>query len=112
MVFDVKTHFFELDEEADNWYSVGGGTGWGTTAGIIRSGADQWTDINGNIRNVDDELGQEIDVTVKYKLLKNFGVVGGYGHYFAGDFIEDTSGGVGPADGGMDWIYLMTTMKF
>jgi len=58
---------------------------------------------------VDDELGQEIDVTLKYKMFENFGVVAGYSHFFAGDFIEDTGAG---NDRGVDWFYLQTTVKF
>jgi hypothetical protein len=111
LVIDAKIHFFELDEEQDSWYSVGGGVGGGAAGGggVIRRGADTFVDEFGNTRNVDDELGQEIDITVKYKLFKNFGVVAGYSHYFAGDFVEDTGAGV---DRGVDWFYLQTTMKF
>ncbi len=58
---------------------------------------------------MDDELGQELNVTLKYKMFQNFGVVAGYGHFWAGDFIEDTSGG---QDRGVDWFYLQTTVKF
>jgi hypothetical protein len=54
-------------------------------------------------------LGQEIDFTVKYKMFDNFSVVGGYSHFWADDFIEDTGNGV---DRGVDWAYLMTTVKF
>ncbi len=102
LVVDVKAHFFELDEEADNWWHIGG-------SGVNRAGADQFVDNNGTTQDVDDELGQEIDVTVKYKMFKNFGVVAGYGHFFAGDFIEDTSGG---QDRGVDWFWLQTTVSF
>jgi hypothetical protein len=110
LVIDTKLHFFSLDEEADRWYGVAGGTGFGGGASTIRLGADQFVDVNtGLTRSVDDDLGQEIDITVKYKLFKNFGVVGGYSHYFADDFIEDTGAGI---DKGADWAYLMTTMKF
>ena len=100
---DVKAHFFELDQESDNWYHVGG-------ALVNRAGADQFVDSStGVTKDVDDELGQEIDITLKYKMFENFGVVAGYSHFFAGDFIEDTSAGV---DRGVDWFYLQTTVKF
>ena len=102
LVLDAKIYFFELDEEADNWYSVGGGT--------VRRGADVFVDPKtGVTRSVDDELGQEIDITLKYKMFKNFGIVAGYSHFWAGDFIEDTGAGV---DSGVDWFYLQTTVKF
>ncbi len=102
LVVDVKAHFFELDKVGDDWYHVGG-------AAANRSGAHQYTDGNGTVHNTDDELGQEIDVTLKYKMFENFGVVAGYSHFFAGDFIEDTSAGV---DRGVDWFYLQTTVSF
>lgn len=113
LLVDLKGHIFSLDEEADAWYSVGGGTGYGGGRGVIRAGADQFINSAGVLENVDDDLGQEIDLTVKYKLFKNFSVVAGYSHYFADDFIEDTGGGGGNGiDRGADWVYLMTSMKF
>ncbi len=109
LVVDAKLHLFDMDEEADHLYNVGGGTGYGGPGGVNRTGSDTYTDINGQTRDVDDELGQEIDITVKYKFLQNFGVTAGYSHFFAGDWIEDTGGGV---DRGVDWAYLMTSVKF
>jgi hypothetical protein len=102
LVVDVKAHFFELDKEHDDWYHVGG-------TAVNGTGADRYLDANGNSQDTDDELGQEIDVTLKYKMFENFGVVAGYSHFFAGDFIEDTAGG---NDRGVDWFYLQTTVKF
>jgi len=103
LVVDVKAHFFELDQESDNWWHVGG-------AAVNRAGADQFVDSStGATEDVDDELGQEIDVTLKYKMFENFGVVAGYSHFFSGDFIEDT---MGANDRGVDWFYLQTTVKF
>ena len=97
--------FFEADEEVDDWYGVGGTT--------TRNGGDQTTIQTGagttQLITIDDEYGQELDLTVKYKLFKNFGVVAGYSHYFSGDFMEDTNNGL---DRDADWMYLMTSMKF
>ena len=103
LVVDVKAHFFELDQESDNWWHVGG-------SAVNRAGADRFVDSStGVTEDVDDELGQEIDVTLKYKMFENFGVVAGYSHFFSGDFIEDTGAG---NDRGVDWFYLQTTVKF
>jgi hypothetical protein len=102
LVVDVKTHFFELDQESDNWYHVGG-------TAVNGQGADRFIDSSGTNQDVDDELGQEVDVTLKYKMFENFGVVAGYSHFFSGDFIEDT---MGANDRGVDWFYLQTTVKF
>ncbi len=104
LVLDIKAHFFSLDKEADNWWHIGG-------SAVNRAGADVFVTNRdtGTVESVDDDLGQEIDVTLKYKMFDNFGVVAGYGHFFADDFIEDTSGG---NDRGVDWFYLQTTVKF
>jgi len=104
LVVDIKAHFFELDEEADNWWHIGG-------TSVNAAGADQFDDgtvAGTSLQSTDDELGQEIDVTLKYKLFQNFGVVAGYGHFFTGDFIEDVT----TTDRGVDWFYLQTTVKF
>jgi hypothetical protein len=94
--------FFEADEEKDSWYGVVGGSfGAGNTARATNplTGA--------NI--TDDEYGQELDLVFKYKLFKNFGLAGGYSHYFVDDYIEDFRGG---DDSGADWIWLQSSLKF
>ena len=106
LVIDVKAHFFKLDEVNDNWWHIGGGLV--NRAGGLASGGT-FTPAGGTAQRLDDDLGQEIDVTLKYKMFKNFGVVAGYSHFFADDYIEDTGGGV---DRGIDWFYLQTTVKF
>ncbi len=92
LLFKADLWFFEADEELDDWYKV-----TGATRGV---GGD----------STDDDYGEELDITVKYKLLKNFGVVAGYSHYWVGDFIEDSVGKANDSD--TDWFYLQTTMKF
>ncbi len=96
--------FFEADEEADAMYSVAGT--------VARFGGDKANSQEGGVSriiNVDDEYGQELDLVAKYKLFKNVGVVGGYSHYFTGDFLEDTGHGHAP---GMDWFWLQAAVKF
>jgi hypothetical protein len=109
LVVDAKLHFMSLDESADALYSVAGGTGYGGGRGVNRWGSDSFVNNGGMLENVDNTLGQEIDLTVKYKLFKNFGVVAGYSHFFADDWIEDTGAGL---DRGVDWAYLQTSVKF
>ena len=105
LVIDVKAHFFKLDEVNDNWWHIGGAAA-NRGAG---AGNGTFTNAAGALERLDDDLGQEIDVTLKYKMFKNFGVVAGYSHFFADDYIEDTGGGI---DRGIDWFYLQTTVKF
>ena len=109
LVFDAKLHFFELDEEADAWYGVAGGTGFGGGMNTIRGGADFYTGKNGMLYSVDDDLGEELDITMNYNMFKNFGVVAGYSHFWAGDFVEDTAG---DSDEDSNWAYLQTILKF
>ena len=99
LLVKVDFHKFNAYTRSDDWYTVGGG-GRGK-AGVSQS----------------DHYGDEIDLTVKYKLLNNFTVVAGYSKYMVGKFVEDSRGI--PADSGLngdsgdtDWFYLMTTMKF
>jgi hypothetical protein len=107
LLFKADLWFFDNDEENDAWYTVGG---------AARTGADNAAEAKATNTNRDDTYGQELDITVKYKLFKNFGVVAGYSHYFVDDFIEDSvNGGVGATgnnDSDTDWFYLQTTMKF
>ncbi len=109
LVVDLRAHFISLDEESDNMYGVAGGTGYGGGMSVRRTGSDTAI-VNGSTIRVDDTVGQEIDLTVKYKMFDNFMVVGGYSHFFADDFLKDTGNGLD--DRGIDWAYLMTTVKF
>ncbi len=108
LVLDAKLHFMSMDEVADNLYGVAGGTGYGGGMQIFRQGSDT-SIINGATRRVDNTLGQELDFTFSYNMFKNFNVVGGYSHFWADDWLEDTGSGV---DRGVDWAYLQTTVKF
>jgi hypothetical protein len=100
LLVKVDFHNFKAYDRLDDFYNVGG-VGRGV-AGTSQS----------------DNYGNEIDVTLKYKLLKNFNVVAGYSKYMVGKFIEDSrgtpvAGGSINGDGGdTDWFYIMTTMKF
>jgi hypothetical protein len=101
LLVKADLHFFAADQTQDNWYNVGGG--------LTRLGGTAVTGGGGVAKDIDDDYGQEIDITLKYKLFKNFGIVSGYSHYFVDDFIEDTNRGL---DRDTDWFYLQTTMKF
>jgi hypothetical protein len=106
LLIKADLHFFSAAEDGDAWYTVGG------TAPGARAAAPKF---GGPAGSFDDEYGEELDITVKYKLLKNFGVVAGYSHYFIDDAIENivdrNTGSVGN-DGDTDWFYLQTTLKF
>ncbi len=101
LLVKVDYHNFSADQRVDAWYNVAGGARVGSAGGAFTT---------------DDDYGDEIDLTLKYKLMKNFGVVVGYSHYFTDDFVEDyanrPAGSTNNNDQDSDWFYIMTTMKF
>ncbi|MFQ5965768.1 MAG: alginate export family protein [Candidatus Scalinduaceae bacterium] len=103
LLMKVDFHIFEADEDRDAWFTVGGGA-----PGVRLAAPDPGGGFDG-------DYGEEIDITVKYKLFKNFTVVGGYSHYFIDDAIENIvarNTGSTTNDDDTDWFYLMTIMKF
>ncbi|MDP8245084.1 MAG: alginate export family protein [Candidatus Hinthialibacter antarcticus] len=85
-----EVHFFILDEsEDDAWYNAGGG--------VIRAGAP----------GADSYIGTEFDLSLSYQVCDNFAVGGGYSHFFAGAFIDDTGD-----DDDADWGYIQATVTF
>jgi hypothetical protein len=82
-------HFLWLDETDDAWYNAGGG--------VIRPATP----------GADDFVGEELDLTVKYKLNQHVAFAAGYSHFFAGDFVDDSG-----ADDDADWAFLQTVLSF
>lgn len=96
MLAKVDFHLFELDEEKDAWYNAGGVPNPGFESSVVSAS------------DADDEIGQEIDLTLKYKLFERFDISLGYSHFFAGNLIKDVLGENDDAD----WFYLMNQVKF
>ncbi|MGR3178206.1 MAG: alginate export family protein, partial [Candidatus Anammoxibacter sp.] len=96
MLAKIDFHLFAQENEDDAWYGVGGAPNGGFSSAAI------------NAVNADDEIGQEIDITLKYKLFDRLNVTAGYSHFFAGNLIDDVTGD----DDGADWFYFMTSVKF
>ena len=96
MLAKVDFHLFDQEHEDDAWYGVGGSPNTGFESAAI------------NAVDADDEIGQEIDVTLKYKFFDRLNTTFGYSHFFAGDMIDDVKGD----DDGADWFYFMTSVKF
>jgi hypothetical protein len=49
-------------------------------------------------------IGQEIDLLLTWQFDRHLQIYGGYSHFFAGDFAEE-SGAVGGADQDIDFLY-------
>lgn len=97
----VEGHLFWLADTADNLYNVGG------------AGRGAGANPNGFGRNpgYDSFVGGEIDVIAGYALNKFASIEAGYGHFFAGKYIDQTwQNAGGSADA--DWIYLQTVIRF
>ena len=87
-------HYFLLAEEEDGWYLANA-----TLASATRP--------SGGYDTSDDELAQEVDLTVSYDLYKNVKILAGYSYFAAGDWIENNIG-----DTDTNWAYLQTTITF
>lgn len=93
LTVQVDYHYYLLDEEEDGWYLAAGGLAAARPAGGFTSN--------------DDNLAQEVDLTVSYQLYKNVGILAGYSWFGAEDWIEDTIGDIDTS-----WGYLQTTVTF
>lgn len=83
-------HAFWLDEERDALYNAGGGVGR--------------RDLTGHSGK---EVGQELDVTLLWKLNVHASILIGYSHFWDGPFIQHTG-----VSENADLIYIQYAMKF
>ena len=56
-------------------------------------------------------VGSEIDLDATYVIKPWLTVRGGYGHFFAGDYVRSSLSPVGGATGA-DWVYVQTIFSF
>lgn len=99
----LEGHLFWLADTADSLYNVGGaaraGGGVGTGTGFNRN------------PSYDSFVGGEVDVVAGYALTKFASLEAGYGHFFTGDYIDQSwANAGGSADA--DWFYLQTVIRF
>ncbi len=93
LTVQVDYHYYLLDEEEDGWYLANGTLATARPAGGFTSN--------------DDNLAQEVDLTVSYDLYKNVKILAGYSWFGAEDWIEDNIGEIDTS-----WGYLQTTVTF
>jgi len=93
MTVQVDYHYYLLDEEEDGWYLANASLATARPAGGFTSN--------------DDNLAQEVDLTVSYDLYKNVKILAGYSWFGAEDWIEDNVGDIDTS-----WGYLQTTVTF
>jgi len=91
-------HYFILDEEADGWYGAPGSP----ALAVDRASYDDF----------DDDLAQEVDLTLKYQLYDNVSILAGYSYYKPEDWIEDAEDAGFTNAPDTHWMYLQTTVTF
>lgn len=83
-------HFLFLDTPKDSFYSAG--------RAVTRTKA-------ASIQDASPHVGDEIDLTVDFKFNNNISFHGGYSHFFAGKYLQETG-----ANDDADFVYLQTTL--
>lgn len=102
--FSVEAHSFWVADTGDNLYNAGG---------VARGGAAATPGTGYGINvNYGSHIGYELDLVVGYTLTKFAGLEAGYGHFFTGDYVDQTwsSPAMGSTDA--DWFYLQTVVRF
>lgn len=90
-------HLFWLADTHDFFYPQGGGG---------RNGAGY-----GRNSSFSSYAGSEIDLDVSYTITDWAGVRGGFGHFFPGQYVEDSKQGNGGSTGA-NWFYVQATLSF
>lgn len=100
----IEAHSFWVADTGDNLYNAGG---------VARGGAVA-TPGNGYGINsgYDSHVGYELDVVAGYTLTKFASLEGGYGHFFTGDYVDQTWSAAGFGSTDADWFYLQTVIRF
>ena len=96
-------HLFWLYDTQDSFYAEAGARRGGTGA---TGGAGY-----GINPKFDSFLGSEINLDVTYSPTPYAIVRGGYGHFFTGNYVDNSLKGVGGSTGA-DWLYLQLTLNF
>ena len=94
MTVQADYHYFLLAEEGDGWYLANAALASGTRPA-------------GGYDTSDQELAQEVDLTVSYDLYKNVKILAGYSYFAARIGLRSNIG-----DTDTNWAYLQTTVTF
>ena len=57
-------------------------------------------------------IGSEIDLVVGYAVTKFAALEAGYGHFFVGDYIEQSLSAPTHGSADADWVYLQANINF
>jgi hypothetical protein len=101
----IEGHGFWLADTHDNFYNVGGAPRGGVAATPTGNGYG----INSSY---DSFVGTELDIIAGYAVTRYAQIEVGYGHFFAGDYIEQSLSN--PAFGSTDanYVYVQANINF
>lgn len=102
----LEGHAFWLAETADSLYNVGG---VGRTTPGSTVGGGNGFNLNPSYNN---HVGSEIDVVVGVIATKYASFEAGYGHFFVGDYIDQTWAASGFGSTDANWFYIQTVVRF
>jgi hypothetical protein len=94
LTITLDGHLFWLAEQGDALYNAGGV--------ISRNGSPTASSF----------VGAEIDLWAKYQFDRHIALMGGYSHFFAGNFIDDTATTANKADNDIDFLYMTIQFTF
>jgi len=86
----VDYHWFRLDDAEGGWFAPQG-------MAVIRPGAE----------GASEDLGEEIDLRVRWQATDALALEAGWAHFFPGQFVRDTG-----EDPGADFAYLQADVRF
>lgn len=95
---------FSLDEADGAWYGAGN---WNNTPAV---GLRAPSAVACGAACTEDELGQEIDITLNYKYNDAVGIMAGASQFFIGDAIEERVAGTDEED--QTWMFVQMTATF
>lgn len=98
LTFSVDWLAFILDDTNDFFYPESGGGRGGNGYGINPT--------------YDSFVGTELDIYANYAINKWSNCQLGYGHFFTGDYIDDTAENAGRGTADADWFYAQLTLTF
>ena len=101
----LEGHAFWLANTSDNFYNVGGGARGGVNATPAGNGYG----INPSYSQF---LGTEIDVIAGYAVTRFAQVEAGYGHFFVGDYVQQSLSNANYGSKDANWFYVQTSLKF
>jgi hypothetical protein len=104
LTISLDYHLFWLAETTDYFYAVNGAP---------RSNAAPGSGMGYNINpGYGSFAGSEIDLVATYALKTWASVQAGYGHFFTGDYVEESLSAPGYGSSDADWFYLQLAVNF